>query len=248
MNETSYEAIKTAQREHFDGVSDKYSEVVGEAAYYHYLQMTKDALFAELSSYFEDLSTLVGIDVGCGQGNLVAAVGARCRAMHGFDISPGMIEAARRAHAGKSNLRFDASPSETLTVADCSVDFTMSVYLLHHLAKEQLAHDTFKEMKRVTRDDGLIVLVDVNTLNPLSSLRQHIAVNSGVDTGLEKLIAARRVISMLEDLEIEILSYRGIGFVPHIVPWLTPYNDLLGKILPHKIIGKDYIIVGKIRR
>ena len=80
MNETSYEAIKTAQREHFDGVSDKYSEVVGEAAYYHYLQMTKDALFAELSSYFEDLSTLVGIDVGCGQGNLVAAVGARLRA------------------------------------------------------------------------------------------------------------------------------------------------------------------------
>ena len=247
MSQPSSESIKAAQRAHFDGVSDSYTEAVGEQAYHHYVGMTISALSAELSRRFADLSDISGVDVGCGMGNLVSAMGERCGAMTGFDISSGMIDAARRAHGTKSNLTFGVAPSDALDLPDRSVDFSMTVYLLHHLAEEDLIAGTFAEMKRVTRDGGTIIVVDVNTLNPLSPLRQRISVARGVDTGLEKLIPARRAIGLLEKLDIEVTTYRGIGFVPHIFGWLLPCNDLIGKVLPHKLIGKDYILAGKVR-
>ncbi len=239
------ESIKKAQQEHFDSVSGDYARKIGRESYDYYLRFTRNAIIGALNEHFSDLSNISGLDLGCGNGDFTAIIGDKCQSMVGADLSSGMIAAANSAHH-LANIQFMVSPSDHLEFPDSTFDFSLSVHLLHHLADVMLVRRTLVEMERVTKKNGVIIIVDVNKLNPLSSLIQYLMVSRGVDTGLEKLVAPRLVKNIFKKSGVKRVSYKGFCFVPHFVPWLSKFDEMFGKILPHKIIGKDYLIVGKI--
>ena len=103
------------------------------------------------------------------------------------DLSEGMIAVASQFH-NKKELEFVASPSVQMPYADSRFDFSVSTHLFHHLASEDLIERTIMEMVRVTRNGGLIVIVDVNRCNPFSHLIQYLMVKCRVDTGDEVLV------------------------------------------------------------
>ena len=112
-----------------------------------------------------DLAFLAGggagvvADVGCGNGMYLAGLARRRPAGHliGVDLSPGMLQAARRraqeaAGAAPALLVGDAS---ALPLRDESVDLVLAMHMLYHVPEPELA---VRELRRVTRTGGRLVV------------------------------------------------------------------------------------------
>jgi ubiquinone/menaquinone biosynthesis C-methylase UbiE len=238
--------IKKIQKGHYDELSADYVSKIDPRSYNYYFKFTLEAVMNALESHFHNLSEIAGLDVGCGNGDFSVALAESCRHITGVDLSTGMIEMANKTNQSV-NVSFAASPSDRLNFQDLSFEFSSSIHLFHHLADPNLIKATLREMKRVTKRGGIIVIVDVNKLNPLSFYSQYLMVSRGVDTGQERLVYPSLLKKLFRELDIEFVSHKGFCFVPHIFPRLKKYNDYLGTLFPHRFIGKDYLIIGKIK-
>jgi ubiquinone/menaquinone biosynthesis C-methylase UbiE len=99
------------------------------------------------------------LEIGCGTGfftlNLRLA-GVLSDDLHVTDISPGMVEAAKRNATGLG-LRLDGEPAdvEALPYADDSFDLVIGHAVIHHVPDVEQA---FREMLRVLRPGGRLVI------------------------------------------------------------------------------------------
>jgi SAM-dependent methyltransferase len=100
------------------------------------------------------------LDIACGPGIVTTAFAPRVARVTGLDVVPAMIERgrARAAEIGVTNLTFEVGDSNALPYADESFDLVVTRYSFHHLT-DPLA--TLREIRRVCRRDGTIVVADV---------------------------------------------------------------------------------------
>lgn len=76
----------------------------------------------------------LALDFGCGVGRLTRALASRYTEVVGVDISPSMLEQARRLNAHLANVRFVENAQPHLAfIPDASVDLVYSVITLHHI-------------------------------------------------------------------------------------------------------------------
>lgn len=94
----------------------------------------------------------------------LAKLGAR---VTGFDLSPELVEVAR-ARAGRTPVRFDICPAETLPYADASFDVVMLCDILHHV---DIA-PAMREVRRVLKPGGLIVGCELYTHSWVQRVRE----------------------------------------------------------------------------
>lgn len=238
---------KRVQRRHYDRLSEDYARKIDEKGYKYYFEFTRGVILGVLKGCLEEPDRCDGLDVGCGNGDLTAAMRQVCRTMTGVDLSKGMISSARERNP-QPGVRFIVTPSDCLPFRDSEFDFCVTTHLLHHLADDGLMEDTFAEVSRVTKDGGLIVVVDVNRVNPFSVLIQHLMVKRGVDTGNEKLVWPSTILRMFRRNGIAKVRYNGYCMVPHFFPGLKRLNPVLERSFLNKFLGKDYIIVGKVAK
>ena len=92
-------------------------------------------------------------DVGCGPGRVTAHLAARGVDVVGIDLSPGMIDVARRAHPG---LRFEVGAMEALPLPDASLGGILAWYSLIHTAPTDL-HRVVGEAARVLAADAYLL-------------------------------------------------------------------------------------------
>ena len=106
------------------------------------------------------------LDLGCGDGNLTLALvnaGARVIAI---DLSPGMVDVARRRvewFAPGGEAEFIAAPAEELPIPDGTVDLIVGRFILHHLAIPQAG----RECARVLSPDAQMLFIENSGRNPL---------------------------------------------------------------------------------
>lgn len=105
------------------------------------------------------------LDVGCGIGRVAAALSPHVAAVTGLDISPGMIDEARRRCAGLPNLAFAVGSGRDLAdVPDEAVDLVLFVdsfpYLV--LSGDELACRHVAETARVLRPGGRAVILNLS--------------------------------------------------------------------------------------
>jgi ubiquinone/menaquinone biosynthesis C-methylase UbiE len=102
------------------------------------------------------------LDIGCGPGYfarmLAEAVGPE-GAVVGIDAAPEMIEYANRKARSLKNCRFESGAAESLTFPDASFDVVASSLMMHHVPGE-LQLQAVREMRRVLRPGGRLVLAD----------------------------------------------------------------------------------------
>jgi ubiquinone/menaquinone biosynthesis C-methylase UbiE len=103
------------------------------------------------------------LDLGCGIGRFSAALAPRLREVHGVDISPKMIAAARRRCAHLKNVRFSRSSGHDLSrFADASFDLVLAADSFPYIFQggPDLVAIHFLEIARVLKPGGDFVLLN----------------------------------------------------------------------------------------
>jgi ubiquinone/menaquinone biosynthesis C-methylase UbiE len=104
------------------------------------------------------------IDLGCGSGIFTHLLSLRKYEAVGLDISPKLLELARRKYP---KLKFDEGDVEALPYEADSVDGVLLSGLVHHLPNPSLCA---AEVARVLRPGGKFVAFDPNRANPFMYL------------------------------------------------------------------------------
>lgn len=108
---------------------------------------------------FEMLGEVSGkkvLDLGCGTGRMTANLVKFGGEVTGLDVSPGMIEVA------KKNLRsteFVVGDCENLPFGDASFDMVVATFLIVHLKEMRKCFD---EVYRVLKPGGIFLVTNVN--------------------------------------------------------------------------------------
>ncbi|MFD9629169.1 class I SAM-dependent DNA methyltransferase [Streptomyces violascens] len=137
---TSYDTVATSY-------ADQVRDLLDETPY----ERSVLALFAELVQ-----ATGGGpvADVGCGPGRITAHLRGLGLDAFGIDLSPAMVDTARREHPG---LRFEVGSMTDLDLADASVAGLVAWYSLIHVPDDEVG-PVFAHFRRAVRPGGLVLL------------------------------------------------------------------------------------------
>ena len=145
------------------------------------------------------------LDIGCGNGALLNALSERIGHGTGVDESEKIIERARTRNAGKDNVQFQKISGPVLPFADNSFDAVISLMSFRYLDWDPL----LVEIKRVTKDGGKFLIVDMVTVpvktseyprllaDKLRTVREQ-KKNTGFNSALIKLVSHPDWKKMLE--------------------------------------------------
>ncbi|AWS47856.1 class I SAM-dependent methyltransferase [Streptosporangium sp. 'caverna'] len=140
----------TATRASYDTVAVDYAERYGNALTSMPLTRAMLAAFAEL--------ILAGdgpvADIGCGPGHVGAHLNALGVPVFGIDLSPKMVEVARRRYP---SLRFHEGSMTALDLKDGELGGIVAWYSTHHVPTEQLPV-VFAEFHRTLAPGGHLLL------------------------------------------------------------------------------------------
>jgi SAM-dependent methyltransferase len=100
------------------------------------------------------------LDVACGPGLLVCAFARVARHATGIDLTPAMLEQARKLEQerGLQNVRWQQGDVTSLPWPDAQFSIVSSRFVFHHLQEPLVV---LKEMKRVCRPGGRVVVADM---------------------------------------------------------------------------------------
>ena len=151
------DARTTAARTHFDRWSETYERGRGARR----LQGLQTAALAALALTRDDEL----LDVGCGTGAAVREAAETVRRAVGLDLSPAMIEQARKLAAGLADVEFRvADVSQPFPFADGEFTAVVCTTAFHHFPEPI---ETIAEMSRVLAPGGRLVIADANRRHPV---------------------------------------------------------------------------------
>jgi len=101
----------------------------------------------------------ISLDVACGPGVLVCALAKQVREARGIDLTPAMLEQARRTQQaeGVKNVAWDQGDVSAMPYADVTFDIVTCRFAVHHFPDSL---PVLREMRRVCRPGGRIVIAD----------------------------------------------------------------------------------------
>src|SRR6478735_1318334 len=99
------------------------------------------------------------LDVACGPGLVARGLAPRVGEVHGVDMTPAMVDVARREAAAErlSNAVFSVGDATALDFADATFDGAVTRFSLHHIP---LPGRVVAEMARVVRPGGAVIVAD----------------------------------------------------------------------------------------
>ncbi|MEV0486765.1 class I SAM-dependent methyltransferase [Streptomyces sp. NPDC050508] len=140
-----------AIRESYDTVAADYAQLVKEPGELDPLSRAMLAAFAE-AVRAADLGPVA--DLGCGPGKITAHLAGLGVPVFGIDLSPKMIELARRAHP---SLTFTVGSMTAPPIEDDELGGILAHYSTHHTPPDQLP-GVYAEFHRTLAPGGLLML------------------------------------------------------------------------------------------
>ncbi|HEY3478118.1 MAG TPA: class I SAM-dependent methyltransferase [Streptomyces sp.] len=154
----------------YDTVADSYAETLQDALNENPWDRAVLGTFAELVG-----SGPVG-DLGCGPGRLTGYLASLGLDVFGVDLSPGMVDAARRAHP---RLRFEVGSMAALALDDGCLAGALAWYSLIHTPPELLS-SVVAELARVLAPGGRLL-----TAFQVGDERRHISQGYGHEVSMD---------------------------------------------------------------
>ncbi|GLF99528.1 class I SAM-dependent methyltransferase [Streptomyces yaizuensis] len=134
----------------YDGIVELYASLFADRLEAQPLTRAMLGTFAEL---VRGTGNLRAADVGCGPGHMTAMLHDLGLDAFGLDLSPGMVDHARRAHPA---LRFEEARMEALPVEDATLGGVLAHYSMIHTPPGELPA-LLAEQARVLAPGGLIL-------------------------------------------------------------------------------------------
>ncbi|MFJ6153492.1 class I SAM-dependent methyltransferase [Micromonospora profundi] len=135
----------------YDTVADSYSD-------YTRVALAGEPYLLAALALFADLVHAAGggpvADVGCGPGHVTAHLHKLGVDAFGVDLSPAMIDIARREHP---DLRFEVGSMTDLQLADASITALLAFWSLIHIPDDEIPA-VLSHFRRVLRPDGPLLL------------------------------------------------------------------------------------------
>jgi SAM-dependent methyltransferase len=197
----------TEQRQHalYAAVAHEYDDVFPKHVAEHYIE--------KRTGLVRNLLPMGGLvlDAGCGTGQLGAAIASEGYAVFGVDLSPSMVAKAReRGLAGTFSAITTALP-----FADNSFDLALTVATLHHLETPERVAATVREMGRIVKRGGYVVLWDHNPANPYWPILMK---RVPQDSGDERLVPLDELLRDTRAAGLQAYRVFRSGFTPDFLP------------------------------
>lgn len=138
-------------RTSYDTVAVSYADMLRDALAREPFQRGILALFAELVRAQEDGPVA---DVGCGPGRITAHLHTLGLDAFGIDLSPTMVDVARRDHPG---LRFEVGSMTSLDLANETLTGLLAWFCLIHVPDEEVP-TVLAEFHRTLKPGGVLLL------------------------------------------------------------------------------------------
>lgn len=200
-----------------------------------FARLKADDLVATLRRRIGRASDARVLDVGCGPGVTDAHVARHVRELHGTDVSAEILEAAAAANP---HVRYRLYDGVTLPYSDGFFDATFAICVLHHVEQEG-RQALVRELRRVTRRDGVTAVYEHNPLNPLTRVAvARCEFDHGVD-----LLGQREVRRLLDGAGAPPVESRYIAFFP----WRHRIFRSLEAGLARLPLGGQFVVVGRPR-
>jgi SAM-dependent methyltransferase len=158
----------------FDPYADRYEELVQDSIAFSGLDQSffvaarARHLLDVVRRRLGDPANVRGLDVGCG-GGLSHPYLRDLGRLVGVDLSEPMIAAARRRNP---EVQYQVGDGARLPFDDGPFDVTFTACVLHHVPLAERGAFV-RELGRVTRPGGLVLVFEHNPLNPLTRLAVH---------------------------------------------------------------------------
>lgn len=132
--------------------------------YEHYLRY----LFA---SHYVKGKTVLDLACGTGYGSYLLATKGKAKKIFSVDISPKAIQYAKKNYSD-SKINYFVDKAELIeNIKDNSIDIFVSFETIEHIKKQ----DAFlKQVKRVMKDDGILIVSTPNTINYPEGNHYHV--------------------------------------------------------------------------
>ncbi|HOL50165.1 MAG TPA: class I SAM-dependent methyltransferase, partial [bacterium] len=177
----------------FDSVADIYDSVFKKYVRDHYLEKRLKYIKRNFGNRKKIL------DVGCGTGLLAMHLLQAGFDVYGVDVSPEMVKIAQKRLPG----RIVCASVENIPFPDNSFDGVICIATLHHLSVTGFAL-AIKEMVRVLRIGGRLLIWDHNRINPywlwlMKKVPQ--------DTGRERIFSAKNIMRQMKNTGLTMIKY-----------------------------------------
>ena len=139
-----------ATRDSYDQIAEQYADHVLDVFPTDAIDRAMIGVFAELVAG----TNRQVADVGCGPGHISDFLDQRGLSVRGIDLSPAMIELARRA---RPDLRFELGSLLDLDIADGALGGVLAHYSIIHTPPEQVP-SVFTEFARVLAPGGYLLV------------------------------------------------------------------------------------------
>lgn len=161
-------------------------------------------LHDEIAKEIPSLPEAKVLDVGCATGALLGKLRKKIRGkLFGVDISPEMIKKASLRLKGIPDTRVELADVEALPFKDGTFDIIVSSLTLHHFPKPHLA---MKEMCRVLRENGKLILADSNfflsTVNHIGRL---------IEPGFIRMYSKKETGALVKSAGLTLVKQRRAG-------------------------------------
>jgi ubiquinone/menaquinone biosynthesis C-methylase UbiE len=145
------------------------------------------------------------LDLGCGPGIVTAAMAPDVREAVAYDLTPEMLDKAKQRcqEAGLKNVRFELGSAEHLPFPDESFDTVVTRLTIHHFLDPR---SVMKEMVRVTRRGGKVVVADVVSSENDEEAALHNALETLRDPTHVQMLSCSAMMELIQSAGLRMTS------------------------------------------
>jgi SAM-dependent methyltransferase len=174
------------------------------------------------------------VEIGCGAGRITAALASDFERVVALDVSPDMVELARKK--SPEHVEFHVVDEPVIPLADGEADAVFSVHVLQHLDRFEAVRNYLAEARRVLRPGGsLMVHITLQSEKPSLWYRARVEVGlwrsrRGLRRGKQHTLVRMRLYRLehiqallgelgFEEVELRMFPVRWNGYPHHF--WLA---------------------------